>query len=51
MLIIKDGVKIDPAKVAVIKEWLELLNIHDIKCFLGFINFYRRFIKKFLKIA
>ena len=50
-LIIKDGVKIDPAKMAVIKEWPELLNVHDVKCFLGFVNFYKKFIKSFLKIA
>ena len=51
MLITKNGVKIDSAKVITIKQWLELLNIHDIRCFLRFINFYRRFIKGFLKIA
>ena len=51
ILITKNEVKIDPAKVTAIKKQPELLNIHDIRYFLGFTNFYRRFIKKFLKIA
>ncbi|KAJ1028938.1 hypothetical protein NDA18_002957 [Ustilago nuda] len=41
----------DPKKVQTIKEWPVLESIHDIQRFLGFANFYRRFIAHFAQIA
>src|SRR5258708_32711186 len=38
------GLHMDPAKVAAIQNWPELRNVHDVQSFLGFMNFYRRFI-------
>ena len=40
----------DPIKISVIKGWLTLKNISKVQLFLGFINFYRHFIKKYSKI-
>ena len=41
----------DPAKVACIQEWPPLRSVVDIQRFLGFSNFYRRFIPAFSRIA
>ena len=45
------GVKVDPIKIYIIKEWLTLRNILEVLFFLGFANFHRRFIKNYSKIA
>jgi hypothetical protein len=41
----------DKDKVEVIQEWEEPQNVHDVQVFLGFANFYRRFILNYLKQA
>ncbi|KAJ1039059.1 hypothetical protein NDA10_002941 [Ustilago hordei] len=41
----------DPEKVRTVKEWPMPESIHDIQRFLGFANFYRRFIAHFAHIA
>ncbi|KAJ1036048.1 hypothetical protein NDA18_000195 [Ustilago nuda] len=41
------GVEMDPEKVRTVKEWPMLESIHDIQRFLGFANFYQRFIAHF----
>lgn len=41
----------DPAKIQAIKEWATPQNVRQVQSFLGFCNFYRRFIKGFAKIA
>lgn len=41
----------DEEKVKVVKEWRRLENKKGVQKFLGFINFYRRFVKNFSKIA
>ncbi|SNX83216.1 related to Gag-pol polyprotein [Melanopsichium pennsylvanicum] len=45
------GIEMDPDKIRTIKEWPMLESIHDIQRFLGFANFYRRFISHFARIA
>lgn len=44
------GISMDPKKVSAVKEWKEPQNIKDIQKFLGFANFYRRFIKGYSRI-
>jgi hypothetical protein len=46
-----DGVSMDPAKVNTILEWQPPKSVKDIQIFLGFANFYRRFIKNYSKIT
>ena len=41
----------DPRKVQTIKDWITPKNIKDIQAFVGFANFYRRFVKGFSAIA
>ena len=47
MIISDQGVQMDPAKVACIREWHTPRDVKDVQGFLGFANFYRRFIKEF----
>ncbi|SOV08049.1 uncharacterized protein UDID_17269 [Ustilago sp. UG-2017a] len=45
------GIEMDPGKVRTVKEWPMPESIHDIQRFLGFANFYQRFIAHFAWIA
>ena len=42
-------IAMDEDKIAAIREWSAPKNVHDIQVFLGFSNFYRRFIKDYSK--
>jgi len=43
----QEGVKTDPVKTEAIWDWTTPKKIKEIQCFLGFCNFYRRFIEGF----
>ena len=45
------GVRMDPAKVKAILEWEAPKSVKAVQSFLGFANFYRRFINGFSKIV
>lgn len=51
MIISTEGVRMDPKKVECIINWLSPTNVKDVQGFLGFANFYRRFIKNFSNIV
>jgi hypothetical protein len=46
-----DGVSIDEARVKTIQEWPQPRTVRDIRVFIGFMNYYRRFINGFSKLA
>ena len=46
-----DSIKMDSAKVAGVLEWPTPSNKKEVQSFLGFINFYRRFIEGFSHIS
>lgn len=51
LIITSNGIKMDPQKVKAILDWELPTGIKDLQSFLGFANFYRRFIKGFSTIA
>lgn len=51
LILTTDGIEMDPAKVATVVQWPRPKNVKDVQAFLGFANFYRRFIKGFSRIA
>jgi RNase H-like domain found in reverse transcriptase/Reverse transcriptase (RNA-dependent DNA polymerase)/Integrase zinc binding domain/Chromo (CHRromatin Organisation MOdifier) domain/Integrase core domain len=50
-IISPDGVSMDPKRIATIVEWPVPESVHDVQVFLGFANFYRRFIEKYSRVV
>jgi len=51
LIVTTNGIRMDPKKVATIQEWEPPRCVKDLQGFLGFANFYRRFIRSFSRIA
>ncbi|MCG8046231.1 MAG: RNase H-like domain-containing protein [Candidatus Thiodiazotropha endolucinida] len=45
------GIHADPAKIEAVKSWPIPKSIKDVRCFLGFTGYYRKFIQGFAAIA
>src|SRR6266446_3044974 len=41
----------DPVKVQGVTDWLQPVKVKDVQSFIGFMDFYQRFIRNFSKIA
>src|SRR6266436_1047807 len=51
LVISKDHVVMDPIKVQGVTDWPQPTKVKDVQSFIGFVNFYRRFIWNFSKIT
>ena len=51
LIITTDGIQMDPDKIKAILDWETPRSLRDVQAFLGFANFYRRFIHKYSHIA
>lgn len=45
------GITMDPARVATVREWPLPQSVREVQVFLGFANFYRRFIEGYSRVA
>ena len=50
-MVSQDGIGMDPAKVAAILDWPVPKTVKEVQSFLGFANFYRKFIKDYSAVA
>jgi len=51
VIIGKGQVKMEQERIKSIKEWKTLMKVKDVESFLGFANFYQRFIQNFSHMA
>jgi len=47
----RNGIRMDQAKVEAVLSWQQPISLTEMQSFLGFANFYRRFIKDYSRIA
>ena len=50
-IVSRDGIECDPKKIEAIQNWKRPITVHDVRSFLGFTNYYRRFIHKYAQMA
>jgi hypothetical protein len=50
-IIIRDDVKMNSSRIEMIVNWSESHSHKDVQIFLRFVNFYKRFIKEFFRVA
>ena len=43
------GVRMDPTKIKVVKDWPQSINVRKVQAFLKFVNYNRKFIKNYSK--
>jgi hypothetical protein len=47
----KQGIRSDPKKVEAVQTWPVPKNVHDVRSFLGLVNYFRNFIDHYSEIA
>jgi hypothetical protein len=50
LIISAEGIKMDPEKITAVQDWEAPYNLKDVGAFLGFANFYHRFVWNYSKI-
>ena len=47
----RDGVKVDPNKIKAVEKWPRPQTVTQVRSFLGFVNYFRRFIEHYADVA
>ena len=47
----KQGIQVDPRKIKAMVHWPRPTNVIEVKSFLGLVDYYKKFIHEFFKIA
>ena len=47
----KSGISTDPEKIQAVRDWVQPKTVRDLRSFLAFVSYYRRFVKGFSQIA
>ena len=50
-IVSEEGILTDPQKVEAVIHWPVPKTVYDVRAFLGFVGYYRRFLKDFSKVA
>jgi hypothetical protein len=50
LIISMEGIKMDPEKITTVQDREAARNLKDVRAFLGFTNFYHRFVRNYSKI-
>ena len=50
-IVSRDGIECDPKNIEAIKNWKRPTTVHDVRSFLGFTNYYHKFIHKYAQTA
>ena len=50
-IVSKNGIETDPKKIEAIQNWPRSKTVHDVQSFLGFTNYYRKFLYKYAQKA
>jgi hypothetical protein len=51
LIISMEGIKMDPEKIRAVQDWEPPSNLKDVRTFLGFANFYCRFVRNYSRIV
>ena len=46
-----EGIKVDPKKTAVARDWAVLQNLSELRSFLGLTNYFRRFVQGYASLV
>ncbi len=51
VVVLAQGIRMEEEKIKAVRDWREPQSVRDIQVFLGFANFYKRFIRNLSRIA
>ena len=50
-IVSKEGIEVDPSKITAIQKWPKPKTVTDVRSFLGFMNYYRKFMHQYAQIS